>query len=102
MSKYNSRHPFRWYLLLWTCLVYLWGFFEIWTRSVFIQWASCQTNARAPEICGQIKDQLNRTGKLQPATLPPSLQWELLQTPLILFTLFILLFMLLSWLSLSD
>ncbi len=102
MRKYDSRHPFRWYLLLWTSLVYLWGFFEIWTREVFVQWASCQANAKAPEICGQIKEQLNRSGNLQPATLPFSLQWELLQMPLILFTLFMLLFMLLSWLSLSD
>jgi NarL family two-component system sensor histidine kinase YdfH len=92
----------RWYLLLWVCLIALWGFFEISNRAVSAAWHACSTGSGAADMCAQLKQHLGAQGQPDLASLPPAVLTTLLARTIIIFSLLLLLYGILLWLSLLD
>jgi NarL family two-component system sensor histidine kinase YdfH len=92
----------RWYLLLWVCLVSLWGLFEISSRAVSAAWNACSTGSGLPDMCEQLKQHLGLQGQPDIASLPAGVVTALLLRAVIIFLLLLLLYGILLWLSLSD
>ena len=102
-QQHHARNDLlRWYLLLWVSLASLWGLFEIGNRAVLAAWSACSTGSGQPEICAQLKQHLGAQGQPVLASLPPGVLTTLLLYTVVIFLLFLLLFSLLLWLSLSG
>ena len=99
----NARNDLlRWYLLLWVCLVALWGLFEIVNRAVSAAWSACSTAIEPPDVCGQLKGHLGPQGQPDIASLPPAVLATLLQHAIIIFLLLLVFYGILLWFSFSD
>lgn len=96
MNSDDSMRPLRWYLLLWICLGYLWGFLALWNNGIAADWAACQQGHGTPARCEQLK-QLIRGSVLPSAAEHP----QLILPALLVFTLILLLYGVLLWLSYS-
>lgn len=96
MNSDDSMRPLRWYLLLWICLGYLWGFLALWNNGIAADWAACQQGHGTPARCEQLK-QLIRGSVLPSAAEHP----QLILPALLVFTLILLLYGALLWLSYS-
>ncbi len=92
----------RWYLLLWVCLVFLWGLVEISSRAVSAAWSACSIGSELPTICTQLKQHLGPQGQPDGATLPPTVLTSLLLQTVITFLLLLLLYGILLWFVLSG
>ncbi len=92
----------RWYLLLWVCLVSLWGLFEIASRTVSAAWGACSMGSESSAVCAQLKQHLGSQGQPDIASLPPVVLATLLQHAIIIFLLLLLCYGILLWFSLSD
>src|SRR5438445_5458260 len=103
LSHQNSSRNdlLRWYLLLWICLVALWGLFEIVTRVVSAAWSACTTGINPSDICGQLKGHLGPQGQPDVALLPAGVLTTLLFHSILIFLLLLLLYGILLWFSLS-
>lgn len=104
LSHHNSSRNdlLRWYLLLWMCLVSLWGLFEISTRAVSAAWRACSTGNELPEVCAQLKQHLGPQGQPDLTSLPPGVLTTLLWYAVGIFSLLLLLYGILLWFSLSG
>ena len=99
----SSRNDLlRWYLLLWVCLVALWGLFEITHGAVSAAWSACSTGSESPDMCTQLKLHLGPQGQPDIASLPPAVLATLLLHTIIIFLLLLVLDGILLWFSLSD
>ncbi len=99
----SSRNELlRWYLLLWVCLVALWGLFEITHGAVSAGWSACSTESEPPDVCAQLKQHLGPQGQPDIASLPPAVLATLLQHAIIIFLLLLVLDGILLWFSLSG
>lgn len=103
LQQKNARNDLlRWYLLLWVCLISLWGLFESGSGAVAVTWRGCSTGRELSGICAQLKQHLGPMGQPDIASLPPSVLATLLQHAITVFLLFQVLYSLLLWFSLSD
>jgi hypothetical protein len=99
----SSRNDLlRWYLLLWVCLVSLWGVFEISSRAVSAAWSACSTGSELPEVCAQLKQHLGPQGQPDIASLPPAVLTTLLLHTVLIFLLLLLFNGILLWFSLAG
>lgn len=100
----SSRNDLlRWYLLLWVCLVSLWGVFEISSRVVAAAWSACSTgSALPPEGCEQLKQHLGPQGQPDIASLPPAVLTTLLWHAVLIFLLLLLCYGIVLWFSLAG
>lgn len=96
MNSDAATRPLRWYLLLWVCLGYLWGFIALWTNGVAAGWNACQRGQGTLESCQHIK-QLLRGPVLPTAAAYP----EIVLPSLLAFTLMLLLYGVLLCLALT-
>ena len=96
MNSDDSMRPLRWYLLLWIGLGYLWGFLALWNNGIAADWAVCQQGHGTPARCEQLKQ------LLRGSVLPSAAEYPQLILPaLLVFTLILLLYGVLLWLSFS-
>lgn len=103
LQQKNARNDLlRWYLLLWVCLISLWGLFEISSGAVAVAWRGCSTGRELSGVCAQLKQHLGPMGQPDIASLPPAVLATLLQHAITVFLLFQALYSLLLWFSLSD
>ncbi|HEY1353980.1 MAG TPA: histidine kinase [Ktedonobacteraceae bacterium] len=102
-QQHSARNDLlRGYLLLWISLAALWGLLEIGNRAVLTAWTACESSSGLPEVCEQLKQHLDTQGRPEIASLPPAVLAALLWVSVTIFLLFLLLFALLLWLSLSE
>lgn len=99
--RQNQNDLLRWYLLLWVSLVSLWGLFEISNRTVLAAWRACVTGSGLAVMCDQLKQHLGPQGQPDIAMLPPVVLATLLWHATLTFALFLLLYGVLLWFSLS-
>ncbi|HEU5200833.1 MAG TPA: sensor histidine kinase, partial [Ktedonobacterales bacterium] len=97
MKSYDHIRPLCWYLLLWVCLGYLWGFLALWNNGIAAGWQACQQGQGTPERCKQLKQLLVGSAPPNAAAQP-----QLILPALLAFTLILLLYGLLLWLVLSG
>jgi two-component system, NarL family, sensor histidine kinase YdfH len=98
----DSRNDLlRWYLLLWVCLLSLWGLFEISSRAVSAAWNACSTGSESPDMCTQLKQHLGPQGQLDAASLPPTVLTTLMLHTVAIFLLLLLPYGILLWFSFS-
>lgn len=96
MHSDDPIRPLRWYLLLWVCLGYLWGFLALWNNGIADDWNACQQGQGTPAHCEQIKQLLVGPGLPNAAAHP-----QLILPALLAFTFILLLYGFLLWLVLS-
>jgi NarL family two-component system sensor histidine kinase YdfH len=97
MKSTDHLRPLRWYLLLWVCLGYLWGFLALWNNGIAAAWNACQNGQGTSADCKQLK-QLLRGSSLPSAAAYP----QLILPSIIAFTVIVLLYGLLLWITLSG
>jgi NarL family two-component system sensor histidine kinase YdfH len=97
MNSDDPLRPLRWYLLLWVCLGYLWGFLALWNNGIAADWHACQNGQGISIDCKQLK-------QLLVGSVPPSaaVQPQLILPSIIAFTVIMVLYGFLLWITLSG
>ena len=100
-ERFRAERLLRWYLLLWVCLVYVWGCSEVWTwgEGVTAGWDSCLARQAIPQLCAKLRLQQHTPWWI---AAPSSSLLAVLLPSLVALTVLLLLYGTLLWRGLSG
>jgi two-component system, NarL family, sensor histidine kinase YdfH len=100
-ERFRAERLLRWYLLLWVCLVYLWGCSEVWTwgEGVTANWDSCLAHQAVPQLCAKLRLQQHTPWWI---AAPSSSLLAVLLPSLVAFTVLLVLYGTLLWRGLAG
>ena len=100
-ERFRAERLLRWYLLLWVCLVYVWGCSEVWAwgEGITASWDACQARQAILQDCAKLRLMQHRPWWI---AAPSSSLLAVMLPSLVVFTVLLMLYGALFWRGLSG